>query len=48
MRLISRKEGTEGPVSASAVRRALEAGDADALSRLVPETTLAYLQETFA
>lgn len=42
LRLIPRREGTEGPVSASAVRRKLAAGED--VSRLVPETTLHYLQ----
>ena len=41
VRLISRKEGTEGPVSASAVRKKLAAGED--VSHLVPETTLQYL-----
>ena len=44
LRELPRLENGSGPVSASAVRRALEAGDADALSRLVPETTLAHLK----
>lgn len=41
LRLISRKEGPEGPVSASAVRKKLASGED--VSQLVPETTLHYL-----
>ena len=35
------------PISASAVRAALEAKDWDAIARLVPETTLQYLQTLY-
>ena len=42
LRLIPRKEGPEGPVSASAVRRKLAAGED--VSRLVPKTTFEYLK----
>lgn len=40
---IPRLEQDEIPVSASAVRAAMAAGDKDALHRLVPETTYQYL-----
>ena len=43
LRLIPRKEGPEGPVSASAVRRKLAAGED--VSRLVPKTTFDYLTQ---
>ena len=43
LRLIPRKEGSEGPVSASTVRRKLAAGED--VSHLVPETTLHYLKQ---
>ena len=43
VRLIPRKEGPEGPVSASAVRRKLAAGED--VSRLVPKTTFDYLTQ---
>ncbi len=42
---ISRKEVGETPVSASAVRAALERKDWDTVKQLVPKTTLDYLQE---
>lgn len=43
LRLIARKEGPEGPVSASAVRRKLAAGED--VSQLVPKTTFDYLTQ---
>ena len=43
LRLVPRKEGKDGPVSASAVRRKLAAGEE--VSHLVPETTLHYLKQ---
>jgi len=45
VREIPRLEKNAVPVSASAVRAALAAGDWDALSTLVPNTTLAHLQK---
>ena len=43
LRLIPRKEGQDGPVSASAVRRKLAAGED--VSHLVPKTTFDYLTQ---
>lgn len=43
VRQIPRLEQENTPVSASAVRAAMTAGDKDALRRLVPETTYEYL-----
>ena len=43
LRLIPRKEGVDGPVSASAVRRKLAAGED--VSHLVPKTTFDYLTQ---
>ena len=43
VRQISRLEQDDVPVSASAVRAAMAAGDTQALHRLVPETTYQYL-----
>lgn len=45
VRQIKRLEQADTPVSASAVRAALAAGDMDALRQLVPETTYNYLKE---
>lgn len=45
VRELPRLELDDLPVSASAVRRLLEAGNEEALARLVPETTLGYLKE---
>lgn len=45
LREIPRLQKDGVPVSASAVRALLEAGDADALSALVPETTLTRLKQ---
>lgn len=42
---IPRKEASGGVISASRVRRALKTGDFDIIRRLVPDTTLQYLQE---
>jgi [citrate (pro-3S)-lyase] ligase len=41
---VPRMEKSEAPVSASAVRRFLEEGNAEAVRALVPETTYRYLQ----
>jgi [citrate (pro-3S)-lyase] ligase len=43
VRQIPRLAQNDTPVSASAVRAAMAAGDQDALRRLVPETTYQYL-----
>lgn len=43
VRLIPRLEQQDSPVSASAVRAAMAAGDTQALRRLVPQTTYDYL-----
>lgn len=45
--IIPRKEEGEMVISASRVRRLLEVGDLDAISKLVPETTLSYLKSKF-
>lgn len=45
LREIPRLEQEDLPVSASAVRRHLEAGEEKTIARLVPETTLRYLKE---
>ena len=45
VRQIKRLKQADIPVSASAVRAALAAGDMDALRQLVPETTYNYLKE---
>ena len=42
---IPRLETAGAPVSASAVRAALAAGDTQTLRTLLPETTFRYLQE---
>ena len=42
---IKRLEQNDTPVSASAVRAAMAAGDDDTLRRLVPETTYQYIKE---
>ena len=42
---LERKESGDAPISASRVRELWKAGDFDALAKLVPETTLAYLKE---
>ncbi len=41
---IARRAGPDGPISATRVRDALARRDFDAIRRLVPETTLAYLR----
>ena len=46
--LIQRKELGGAPISASRVRALLEERNWAELQALVPATTLAYLQETFA
>jgi len=45
VRQIPRLEQADTPVSASAVRAAMAAGDEDSLRRLVPETTYQYLRK---
>lgn len=45
LREISRLEYADIPVSASAVRAAMEREDWETLARLLPETTYAYIQE---
>ena len=45
VRQITRLEQLSQPVSASAVRAAMKAGDTQALQQLVPDTTFRYLQE---
>lgn len=45
LREIQRLESADMPISASAVRAALESSDWDTLSYLLPETTYAYIQE---
>lgn len=45
LREISRLESGAMPISASAVRAALEMDDWESLSRLLPQTTYAYIQE---
>lgn len=45
LREINRLETAESPISASAVRASLSGGDMAALSRLLPQTTLDYIQE---
>ena len=44
---IPRKEISDEPISASSVRAALHAGDFDKIKKLVPPSTLAYLQKNF-
>jgi [citrate (pro-3S)-lyase] ligase len=44
---IPRKESDGEPISASRVRKLLEIRDFDAIARIVPVTTLAYLKEKF-
>lgn len=43
-RIISRKQAQGQAISASTVRQALQAGDWEKLSALVPETTLSYFR----
>ena len=45
LREIPRLEKAQTPVSASAVRAHMDAGDAEALRAIVPETTYGYLKE---
>lgn len=44
LKVLPRLEMGEVPVSASAVRALMDAGDVQALSRIVPETTFHYMQ----
>ena len=42
---IPRLEAEDAPISATAVRRAMEQGDHEALKKLVPQTTYDYLRK---
>jgi [citrate (pro-3S)-lyase] ligase len=45
--VIPRKEGEGGVISASRVRKLLETKDFNAIAKLVPETTLQYLESIY-